>query len=408
MATPVGDSYSCVSGGVISGGRFRWPAWRRSMSPYECASVGNTPESINPYLDPMLNPLLGSSNAPWNGSTIMQGNRFHTVVANWCGGAWDDDSGQLYCSGGGHGDYGGNEIISINMLSDSPVWELRAPPTGSTARTWSGWSPIAGILDDGQESSHVYPDGRQRSVHTYNNMLFCEGRLWMGGGSQFRVGSNAVHAMPWNPVTNDYDGPINKATINVQNSYGMYDYDPLRRRIYRNNSGNSGIHYFDIATATWGNLANTTRERGVGSRGLYDSKRDIIIQKSGWAVNIFEVIDLGRNRATATATISGVTPAIDPRTTYGWNDRSGFVYYEPWDCYLIYTYGSLIYRLDPPPVGAADYTVGWVMSEITPTSGSFTLPQPLGTYGRFWASARLKCCGVINATTESMHVIALE
>lgn len=384
------------------------PAWRRSMSYLECASVGNAPATINPYLNAELNALLGSSNAPWNGSTIMQGNRFDCLMSKWCGAAWDDTSARLYCSGGGHGDYGGNEIIGIDMLSDSPAWSLLAPPSGSSARTWPGWSPTAGILDDSQEASHVYPDGRPRSVHTYNNMVFAEGRLWMGGGSQFRSGSNAVHAAPWNPLTNDYDGQINQATINVQNSYGMYDYDPVRRRIYRNNSGNSAVHYFDLATATWGTLSSSTRERGVGSRGLYDRKRDIIIQRSGWAVGIFEVIDLGRNRATAVATVVGVTPTIDPRTSAGWNDRSGFVYYEPWDCFLIYTCGSSIFRLDPPPVGAADYSTGWSMSEITPVSGAFTTPQQFGTYGRFWASARLKCCGVINDVVESMRVIALE
>lgn len=407
----MGESYVVPAGATLRAGRHTLPAWRRAMTAGHWGTVGDTPAAINPYSNPLLNPLAG--NAPWNGSTTMAGNRFASIITAWCGGAWHESRRQLYISGGGHGDYAGNEIISLALGEDAPVWALTSPPTGSTARTWSGWTATAGILNNG--GSGTYQDGRLRAVHTYWNLSVCrDGYLWNGGGSQFIAGNYGVWAARFDPLLKDYidrSSDIRIFPYSTVNAWGIWVYDSLRHRFLRSATGLSRVYPFNISTLSWGNQIGYEVDRGAYCAARYDAARDIVLCRGNSALSggshneaELEILDFAHG-AHGHAVVSGPVGF-----SWGnWHGRTGMDYYPPWDCYLIWPSGSSsLYRLDPPPVGSASYLAGWSLSEVPATAGAPTVGATNGTFGRFWASAALRCSGVINSVNEPMQVFALE
>jgi hypothetical protein len=76
------------------------------------------------------------------------------VMDCWCGGAYDTKRDKLYVWGGGHGQYGGNEIYAFDMNALS--WERINDP-----------SPT-----DNSGCAETYSDGRPRSAHTYNYLQY--------------------------------------------------------------------------------------------------------------------------------------------------------------------------------------------------------------------------------------------
>ena len=407
----MGEAYAAPAGQTLRAGRHALPAWRRALAAGHWAAVGNTPTAVNPYSDAALNPLLGSSNAPWNGSTTMSGNRFANIITAWCGGVWHEGLKRLFITGGGHGDYAGNEWISCDLSLDTPAWSLASPPSGSAARKWSGWTPTAGVLDNG--AGAIYPDGRPRAVHTYNNLAVDrEGYLWLGGGSQFRAGSLLVCAAKFDPYRGDYVtlGDVNTFPYSAVNAWGLHCYDSNRHCLYSSNTGLARVRRYAIDADTWTQQIGYELDRGVYCMSLYDEARDIVVSRNNAAflggahdTAEIEILNLA-NGTSGHPVVSG--PVEFDWTT--WHGRTGMAYYPPWDAYLVWPSGSAtVYRLDPPAVGG-DYFSGWALTALSTVAGAPTAGAANGTWGRFWASESLKCCGVINAVAESMHVFALE
>lgn len=164
MATPVGDSYGVASGGVIAGGRYHRPAWRRAMSPMGVGTIpiANKLSDLNPDNNPAINPNYPSS-APWTGSTG------HTsVISTWCGACYDRATDTLHFPlSGGHGDWAGNEPYKVRIGDESPLFVMMRNPSGAVGNT--------GTLNDGLESTGVYFDGRPRAIHSANRPVYVPG-----------------------------------------------------------------------------------------------------------------------------------------------------------------------------------------------------------------------------------------
>src|SRR5574343_154153 len=164
MATPVGDSYTCASGGTIAAGRHVLPAWLSAMPVHTWATPGiNTLSSVDPALDPAVNPNYPGI-APWRGA-----NGFESIVTAWSGAVWDEANKRLLITGGGHADYAGNEVYAWSVVT--AAFTRLNNPTGSIGNT--------GTLNDGLDATvPAYFDGRPRSAHTYNHLLMLDGVMW--------------------------------------------------------------------------------------------------------------------------------------------------------------------------------------------------------------------------------------
>jgi hypothetical protein len=75
------------------------------------------------------------------------------VISCWCGGAFDTKRERLVVWGGGHGQYGGNELYAFNM--NLLKWERVNDP-----------SPVD------QDADCCYPDGTPASPHSYNYLQY--------------------------------------------------------------------------------------------------------------------------------------------------------------------------------------------------------------------------------------------
>jgi hypothetical protein len=105
------------------------------------------------------------------------------VIAAWGGGAYDSVRGRLLLWGGGHNDYGGNEVYAFDVaaLKWSRIW---------------GPDPVVSAIPDACASS--YPGGTPSARHTYGGLVFIPttGRLWASGGFRF-CGNTSSDGATW-------------------------------------------------------------------------------------------------------------------------------------------------------------------------------------------------------------------
>ena len=94
------------------------------------------------------------------------------VISAWSGGAYDSNRDRLIVWGGGHADYGGNElyVFDINSFSWSRIW-----------------GPSPNISPVGGSCSETYSDGNPSSRHTYDGLEYIPSidRFWAHGGSLY-------------------------------------------------------------------------------------------------------------------------------------------------------------------------------------------------------------------------------
>lgn len=96
------------------------------------------------------------------------------VLDAWGGAAWDADSQCLYFMGGGHADYGGNEVY--RFCADTLQWTRLTEPY-----PLDGTRPVEMTHDgdgDGTKETCPIPVGQPFSAHTYDALLIADGYLY--------------------------------------------------------------------------------------------------------------------------------------------------------------------------------------------------------------------------------------
>lgn len=138
------DHYQCPSGGVIAAGRTRWPNALLDLvaaAPADSWILGNT----NTF----------SSVLPGDDYTTMFGTGVgipQQIIRAWSSFAWDDKNHRVICFGGGHANYGGNEILFMDARS--LLWKL-AYYSSDVVTNATGHQTIDGPLHS-PISSHTY------------------------------------------------------------------------------------------------------------------------------------------------------------------------------------------------------------------------------------------------------------
>lgn len=371
------ESYVIASGGVLAAGRHVLPSWRMAIAPLTWAEIGtNTLSDVNPENDAAVNPNHPSA-APWHGV----GGQV-TMISAWSGGIWDEVEKKLFIYGGGHADYAGNEVYAWD--GRSATFSRLCNPTGAIGNT--------GTLNDGNDASGVYFDGKPRSVHSYNNFALRNGDWWTFGGSSYITGTGANAAFRWNGSEMVRESP---GTIAAR--YGGACYDSTRDIFWLIDGGTAQPRQYNPVTETqitkslWVNLA------GTYVKPHYNAARDIVVL-FGSSLHVLSGDGLSNSVAPP---IAGTPPGFGLST-------AGSHYDAAHDRFLVWGGGTSIYVLTPPALGEDPKTAAWTWSEITASSGSPSAPQANGTYGRFWHSNSLRCCGVLNAVNQKMHVFALD
>jgi hypothetical protein len=192
----------------------------------------------------------------------------------------------ILAAGGGHGDYSGNEVTSIDLSADAPVWQLRSPAT-----------PV------GLRSPNVayYSDGKPTARHSYWSLQWSaiNNRLMLHY-TQFSYGSAVSF-----PNTNGFN--LDNNTWDPENTWpnGV-------PALCQDNKGNcwASTGYFTLnkwtpATDTW--TATGTFNDAVYPTLAYDALRDQLFQLSwgdgvccGIGVNAFKYNASGTTQTAIT------------------------------------------------------------------------------------------------------------
>jgi len=268
------------------------------------------------------------------------------VIAAWSGGALDTKRSRLILFGGGHADYGGNELYAFSV--GTMTWERMTNPTVNPAS------------DDSDQN----PDGTPQSRHSYGGLAYLAhaDRFFALGGSIFTSGHGACSKV-W---TYDLTAKSWTRDASAAPFSPGYDaccaYDPATKKLWfcQMDSGNwAHVWGYDFDSKTWTNLPIGDL-LGFGGCAL-DTKRGLLVATTGGTVMAFDV--------------RGNGPAQTWTTTGG----SEFL-----------SQGEVGFDYD----SASDKLVGWASDKVfvlDPETKAWTVHNPPGapapsgngTYGRW-------------------------
>lgn len=387
------------------------PAWRQAMSVNTWATPSaSTLSDVDPKFS-SWNPNGSGATAPWSGSTGQA-----TVPDAW-GSMMVSPEGKAYLGGGGaggHSNYAGNEFYDYDATQDSPAFRMIRPPSGAVGNVIT--------LNDGQELTGLYSDGRLRAVHSYNNQIYVPGVgpvLYRHGTTTYANGSQGTDKV-WciSTSTGEKSGPCaditnagvgNSGFGNPGNSTGAgCAYDPTRNRIYgMGNGSNTLLTYVDVgaAGATWNAGYKGAAQQGMGTYGalVYLPTLDRLLLWTGSSYAVLIHPDTG---ASTTVSFTGSAPS-------GFVDEgaAGIEWCPALGKFLLWNNTSnttAIVTLTPGATVSSPFTWGSLS-----LSGSNTVTPPTksgnGTFGKFRYCPKLKGCFLLPASnTAPMYFYATE
>jgi hypothetical protein len=320
---------------------------------------------------------LTSSGAGWSGTSPGGTGNYQDIVTAWGGGClntvgiWRSGSfvsGIFFVIfGGGHGDYGGNEVYAYGPLaSDSPTWSRIIDPT------------VPGIDDTGRSGG--YPVSR----HSYDTMVYLpttNQMLCIGAPGYYHTGNTFNQADIFDFDTNPTSSPWSTADTGFPSYNGggtgtidlMSAYNPTTGTAWGLGKGNSQrLGRYTVSGGTWSDWAIDNPDNSVGRKGAIDPDNNVFVfVGSGGAV---KAVDLRTPTATVyTPSTTGTGPS--GRIPICWDEDGGrFVGWTG--------SGKTLYFLTPP---ANPYSGGdsWAWSSNTPAGGDTPTSETAnGTYSR--------------------------
>lgn len=319
---------------------------------------------------------------------------------------------------GGHTDYGGNEPYKLNLNTETPQWVMVRPPTGSNPPNGSSYTPPIepGITRDNFEESGVYFDGRPRSIHSYNRVVYVPGDgPWVAvhGATFYDVSGGKTWPLRIDPTTGEatFGNVMASPPAITRFSPAGSCYDSVRHALWVRENGTGSMHKYDIATQSWAVVGSTLAAANAIALAHHAAQDLIVMIDGGSAVNpnfdaTVRVFDPSDGSYT-TVTVTGSSAGVGPRGSaqHWWVESLGL--FAWWDA----TSGddtTVISTLTPP---AGDWKTGtWTLGNL-PVAGSNavtpTSKGEWGTFGRFAYSPNLDGFVLLNSTTGSLYFYAL-
>ncbi len=279
MASPVADSYGCASGGVIAGGRY--------------------------YVSPFWRDMAQG----WN-EIVISGAKPPGGITAYSGMAVDVARGELHLIGGGHFDYYGDEVWTLDYENRAQWVQDQLPYFTGYSMSYSGtvesdaaYQYAKTRVDNVNFPGAIVEGGmpiRPISRHTYksvhwieslNKMLVGGGSTWSGAAERYWQAPGGVPDVWWNAP---YDCWLYDATAKTWGYKGSsrlnpaYDtlgsvscYHRLRNRVYQiGKDANSRItmREWNPEANTWTLHPGFATGTTIGSATLCaDTKRDRIL-----------------------------------------------------------------------------------------------------------------------------------
>lgn len=335
---------------------------------------------------------VGFNYTGWPVPTYRQA--LQNIMSAWSGGTYDYVAHKLYISGGGHGDYDGNEVFAFNL--QTALWARLDNPSPYEEDDYSG-GPANPFGWNG-----AFPDNGAQPIHTYEIMS-----VNPGTGKFYRLGRSGSASLgriqEYNPALATQQTP---GTTKPQWAYkaNISWGDP---------SGGSSAWMADEQKFLIGFKGQSTF---VGFR-RYDPVADTISAEITAVPGAFSNVDLALayspnrrlavmfrnssslillNTANDVMSIQAVTGATLP------TGPGGGIDYDPvrdvfW-CYSDFSADRrLIYTINPNT---------WVATEISPAGASIGAPggDYRGIYGRFAYCADYDVLLAVNNITGGVYI----
>jgi hypothetical protein len=280
-------------------------------------------------------------------------------ICAYSGATIDRTTSTLYLNGGGHTDYGGNEVLRLNLLNNTLAW--------SVARASGGGS------------------GRPVSRHTCWDIVFSHTRnkmMLMGAKSLYPDpnADNIVHA--FNPATGDWDSAASifytnlPAGLNTNVSTGVVEDGAGNIWIANDNFKVSKF----LANGTWQNLADEPTTASYTYGGAYDPLNNRVVMFRGSTSAWW-------NAATNART--GFSIALPKDASPLWCDDLGDFLYLRWDT-------GVVSRINNDTYAAS--TLALAGSAPVPSNDGYGWIQ-----GRFFYCPVLKIVGYVRDASTDFH-----
>ncbi|MBI2232593.1 MAG: DNRLRE domain-containing protein [Candidatus Aenigmarchaeota archaeon] len=302
------------------------------------------------------------------------------IIRAWSGGAYDTKRDRLIVWGGGHGDYGGNELYTfdINTLKWTRIW---GPTNVSLIPPASPPSAC----------SETYSDGNPRSRHTYGGLQYLPNidRFWNSGGSLY-CGSGGASSGTWTFNFDTLTWERKADFIGYAELEHVSAYDPVTGRVFFVNTA-APLHQYDPITDTWTKL--TDMPIGNYKSGTIDPKRRKFVIVGAGAVYAYDLppkTDFSRKTLITTGANEIINGA-----------RIGIVYDPVTDRIVAWNGGADLYSLNLD-------TLVW--TKIPPAPSNTVIPTAAtatGTYGRFQYIPSKNAFIVVNSIDENVFIYRL-
>ncbi len=397
--TPIDHTYAAESGVTMHIGEPALiPAWNRNAPAFVWDEVpmSNTLDDINPKLDILQNPNWPNA-APWDAIS-----GWPAVVTGYGGGAPDLDTDEYwFWLFGGHGDLAANNPLYANFRAEIPTWESKRPPSGALNS-----SPFVSVLDDGQQATGRYSDGRPRAIHAYNKPLVARGVPIISVQGDTYPGQAGTNEMIFGDPDTGESTFAGTCPSNMAPGTGSC-YDPLRHMVWLRSS--DGTRFYRRAL----------NEDGSPGGGAYEAFGDSV-NISGYSALtyipgadvIFWVCDTG-NLTRKFAILDCATGAItQPLTTGAFVGSALHGKSQPrW----IASLGAMAFWDNSSSLGTVNLmtptgnprSASWTISQLAGVTGAPTAATVQGTFGRFWFSDIMQTFFVLNATNQPTYFLKL-
>ncbi|GAB5547932.1 MAG: hypothetical protein SangKO_076920 [Sandaracinaceae bacterium] len=322
----------------------------------------------------------GSTSASFESYQRVQG--FDALISAWNGGAFDRRRDRLVLFGGGHDDYGGNELVAFSLTTLR--WERLSDPT-----------PFPNRRPDWQN-----PDGTPISRHSYDGVTYltetdevfafggapdaAEGGCNTPGAWRFDLGaresSGTYSPDQWRLATRDGEPRTECENRAVE--------DPERGRVLF--ATQAGWFAYDVASDAWSMLRATTRNQGA--QAVVIPGRGEMLQFGGRLEGVVRRFDL----TDPDFTFEEITPPSSPVATASnvgaaWDSALGAV--------VVWSGGAEVHVLDPD-------TLSWTTR--APPATNAASPGPVtsrGVYGRWRYSERLDVHVVVDDADRPVFLL---
>jgi hypothetical protein len=297
------------------------------------------------------------------------------IMSAWSGGTYDTKRDRLIVWGGGHADYGGNEIYTFDI----------------TTLTWSRvWGPSPNIPQPPATCAETYSDGNPVSRHTYGGLQYLpvQDKFWIYGGSLYCQGGGAGNDV-W---TFDFLTSQWAKKSSPQPYYAELEavtaYDAMTGHVFFASPTFPLMEYNPIS--------NTWTERGDApidyqmSAGAIDTKRRKFVAIGGGNVLAYTLAATGTLKRQRLST-TGATEII--------NGHPGLVYDPVSDSLVAWNGGPNVYTLNMD-------TLVW--TKVTTTGTTIPTPAPAaGTYGRWQYIPSKNAFIGVNSIDENVWIYKL-